>query len=502
MTEDAGVKPLTQRRIAVDSRRVTPGDVFVCLRGARADGHDFVAEAVRRGAAAVVSERPLVLPTGVESIVVENAHTTLSSLAAAYFDQPSRALRCIGITGTNGKTTTTYLVQAVLEEAGVPCAAIGTLGAHLADRSWALENTTPLALELQELLAEVRAAGARAVVMEVSSHALALHRADDVEFDVAAFTNLTQDHLDFHGTLEAYAAAKRVLFTELLARSARQSERVKAPGSAVLNADDATARDWLADAWPVARTLRYAIGDESDADVRAEHVEVNAEQTRFVLRHAAAAAPVALRLPGRFNVANALCAAGCGIALGLDLATIARSLERVRDVPGRMMSVRLPERGAGARTLPAVIVDYAHTPDGIANVLEAVRPGARGRVIVVFGAGGDRDRGKRPLMGAAAARRADVLYVTSDNPRSEDPRRILDEVLEGVTLAQTHGASCEVHVEPDRAAAIGAAVAAAAPADVVVIAGKGHEEYQIVGAERRPFSDAAVARAALEERLQ
>ena len=502
MTEEGGVKPVQDRRISVDSRRVAPGDVFVCLRGVHVDGHDYVAEAVRRGAAVVVSERPLSLPAGVESIVVADAHAALSSLAAAHVGYPSRALRCVGVTGTNGKTTTAYLVQAILAEAGVPCAVIGTLGARFADRSWALENTTPLALDLQELLAEVRAAGAHAVVMEVSSHALALHRADDVEFDVAGFTNLTQDHLDFHGTLEAYAAAKRVLFTELLARSPRQPERVKAPGAAVLNVDDAVVRAWLAQEWPVAETLRYGFSPENAADVRAEEVALHGEQTRFLLRHHAASVPVTLSLPGRFNVSNALCAAGCGVALGLDLETIARGLGRVRQVPGRMMRVAPPQGMAGADALPAVIVDYAHTPDGLSNVLEAVRPATRGRLIVVFGAGGDRDRGKRPLMGAAAAERADVLYVTSDNPRTEDPQSIVDDVMEGVTQARARGARCEVTAIVDRAAAIGAAIGAAGPHDVVVIAGKGHEEYQVVGEERHPFSDAVVARTAMEDRLR
>ncbi|TAM77542.1 UDP-N-acetylmuramoyl-L-alanyl-D-glutamate--2,6-diaminopimelate ligase [bacterium] len=502
VTEDGGVKPVQDRRISVDSRRVAPGDAFVCLRGAHVDGHDYAAEAVRRGAATVVSEHPLPLPPGVESIVVADAYAALSSLAAAHFGHPSRALRCIGVTGTNGKTTTTYLVQGILAEAGVPCAVFGTLGARFADRSWALENTTPLALDLQELLAEVRAAGARAVVMEVSSHALALHRADDVEFDVAAFTNLTQDHLDFHGTLEAYEAAKRVLFTGLLARSARQPERVKAPGTAVLNADDATARRWLAQAWPVAETLSYGFSAGNTAGVRAEDVDLRGEQTRFLLRHNSATAPVKLSLPGRFNVSNALCAAGCGVALGLDLETIARGLGRLHNVPGRMMPVAPPEGSAGAEALPKVIVDYAHTPDGLANVLDAVRPATLGRVIVVFGAGGDRDRRKRPLMGAAAAERADILYVTSDNPRTEDPRSIIDDVMEGVSSALARGVHCGVSVIVDRAAAIGAAIAAGGSRDVVVIAGKGHEDYQIVGEERRPFSDAVVARAAMEERLR
>jgi len=497
---------LKDRRIAVDSRRVTAGDVFVCLRGAHVDGHDYALEAARLGASAVVSERPLAgLPAGVELVVVPDAHAALSSLAAAHFGHPTRAMRCVGVTGTNGKTTTTYLVQAILQEAGVPCGVIGTLGARFGDRSWALENTTPLALELQELLAEVRAAGARAVALEVSSHALALHRADDVEFDVAAVTNLTQDHLDFHGSLEAYARAKRVLFDELLSRSARQGERAKPPGTAVLNRDDATARAWLAGeapwgAWQVERTLTYGIGEWSErADVRAVDVRLGAEGSRFLLVRGADAAAVEIALPGRFNVSNALCAAACAVALGIDVAVAARGLARAGAVPGRMTPVRVSAAPAAApRALPTVIVDYAHTPDGLANVLDAVRPTVCGRVVAVFGAGGDRDRGKRPLMGAVVAERADDLYVTSDNPRTEDPQAILRDVLSGVESAIARGARAEVHVEPDRAAAIRQAIEAASSDDVVVIAGKGHEEYQIVGSERRPFSDEAVAREALE----
>jgi len=506
LTEDRGVTGLQHRRIAVDSRRVAAGDVFVCLRGAHVDGHDYALEAVRRGAAVVVSERPLPLPPGIENVVVSNAHAALSSLAAAHFGHPSRALCCIGITGTNGKTTTTHFVQAVLEEAGVPCAVIGTLGARFAGRSWTLENTTPLALELQELLAEVRSAGARAVAMEVSSHALALHRADDVEFDVAGFTNLTQDHLDFHISMEAYAAAKRVLFEELLTRSTRQPYRAKAPGHAVLNAEDSTAQAWLASLgagdWSATSSLTYGFGSANEKgvapDVQALDVELCADGTRFTLRYGKASVPVSLSLPGRFNVSNALCAAGSAVALGLDLETIARGLARVRVVPGRMMRVTLSDTSS-AGPLPTVIVDYAHTPDGLANVLDAVRQASQGRLIVVFGAGGDRDRGKRPLMGAAVADRADTIYVTSDNPRTEDPIAIINDVMEGVASSRASGARVDVFVEPDRGMAIHEAILSAEARDVVVIAGKGHETYQVVGSERRSFDDAAVARAALEE---
>ncbi|MDE2572907.1 MAG: UDP-N-acetylmuramoyl-L-alanyl-D-glutamate--2,6-diaminopimelate ligase, partial [bacterium] len=352
------------------------------------------------------------------------------------------------------------------------------------------------------LLAEVRAAGAHAVAMEVSSHALALHRADDVEFDVAGFTNLSQDHLDFHASLEAYAAAKRVLFAELLVRSARQPERVKPAGHAVVNAGDATARAWLAgdaSAFPATHTLTYGFlgsGDGEPPDVRAGELEMRPDGSRFRLEYAGRFALVSLSLPGRFNVSNALCAASCGLALGFEIDVVARGLGRVPVVPGRMMRVCATAREASVGPLPTVLVDYAHTPDGLANVLDAVRPATRGRLVVVFGAGGDRDRAKRPLMGAAAAERADTLYVTSDNPRSEDPQTIIDEVLSGVGAAGSRG--LEVFALVDRAEAIRAAVLSAGADDVVVVAGKGHEEYQIVGSERRPFDDAAVARAALE----
>jgi UDP-N-acetylmuramoyl-L-alanyl-D-glutamate--2,6-diaminopimelate ligase len=452
-----GAPPTEIAALAVDSRAVAPGALFVAVRGERVDGHDFAADAVARGAAAVVAEREL--PVRVPQILVADTRRAISRLAAAYYDRPSQAMLVVGITGTNGKTTTSYFVRSICAAGGIPCGVIGTLGAAFGEASWELENTTPLALDLQRVLAELRAAGAHAVAMEVSSHALALDRVDDVRFAVAALTNVTRDHLDFHGTHERYVAAKRRLFA-------------LAP-AAVLNVDDAVGRA-LADELSAVTT--YAL--ERDAELRPQQLELRADGSSF----AVGGARVELALPGRFNVANALAAWGVGRRIGLDEHTIARGLAALERVPGRM------ERFGGGGV--SAIVDYAHTPDALANVLRAAREAARGRLIVVFGCGGDRDRGKRAEMGRIAAALADRPIVTSDNPRSEDPAAIAREVA-GDTGAQTI---------LDRRDAIRTAIAAARPGDTVVVAGKGHETYQIVGADRRHFDDREEVRAALEAR--
>lgn len=457
--------------IAVDSRRVEPGALFVCLRGARDDGHEHVADAVARGAVAVLAERAVAVPAGVTLARVRDPLAALSPIAAALYDHPSRALTTVGVTGTNGKTTTTHFVESILAAAGRPFGLIGTLGARLRDGfDTPLEHTTPFAHEIQRLLAEFRDRGAEGAVLEVSSHALALHRVDDVVFDVATFTNLTQDHLDFHASLDAYGAAKRRLF-ELAAAVG---------GVAVLNADDPA---HAAIGAPVSRRITYGIGNPL-AMLDATEIALDTRGSRFTVR-AVRPARFEIRLPGPFNVANALAAVATAVALDVDVEAIAQGLYDLDAVPGRMTRVEAGPVG--------VFVDYAHTPDGLANVLRAARALAAGRLICVFGCGGDRDPLKRPIMGRIAREAADLAIVTSDNPRYEDPAKIIDDVVAG--MRDANGGAFEV--VPDRERAIERAIAAAKPGDVVVIAGKGHEAFQLVRGERRPFSDVDVARGAI-----
>jgi UDP-N-acetylmuramoyl-L-alanyl-D-glutamate--2,6-diaminopimelate ligase len=449
--------------IEVDSRKVMSGALFVALRGEHADGHAFIAQAVAKGAVAVVAEptRAFDVPDGIVLILIEDTRRALSAIAAGFYGDPSRAMSVVGITGTNGKTTATMMTAAMLGAAGIPCGIIGTVGAQLGERSWTLANTTPLAHELHGLLAEMRDAGARAVAMEVSSHALALDRVEDVGFAVGAFTNLTRDHLDFHGTIDAYAAAKRRLFDKA--------------HKCVLNAADALGATWADELRATKPTLTYALSGH--ADLVPSAMQSGARGTSF----AVGTTPFVVHLPGRFNVANALCALGCVRHLGVDDAIAARGLANLQRVPGRMERVPGPID---------VVVDYAHTPDSLENALNALREITNGALAVVFGCGGDRDRGKRALMGKIAARLADRIYITNDNPRSEDPRAIADAIVAGID-------SHEHIVELDRRIAIERAIAESAPGDTVLIAGKGHETYQLLGDAILPFDDSEVARAAL-----
>ncbi|MHB8140692.1 MAG: UDP-N-acetylmuramoyl-L-alanyl-D-glutamate--2,6-diaminopimelate ligase [Vulcanimicrobiaceae bacterium] len=464
LSGDAGV-PITS--LAIDSREVQPGALFIALRGEHSDGHDYLEQAVRRGASALVVEARAQVP-GVDQVAIARVPSTLaavSRIAAAFYGEPSRSLDVVGVTGTNGKTTTTILLAAILGAAGRPCGIIGTIGAYLGTRTWELANTTPLAPQLHSLLAEMREGGARSVAMEVSSHALALGRVEDVAFAVAAFTNLTRDHLDFHADVESYAAAKHHLL-EL------------AP-ACVLNRDDPYGKRWADEPATTRRIVTYALNES--ADLAAHGLELTPDASRFVVD----GQRYELRLPGAFNVANALCAIACARLLGVDDAASARGLASVEMVPGRMQ--RLEGAGIG------VIIDYAHTPDALEHALDALRATTGGRLLVVFGCGGDRDRGKRAEMGAVAARLADRVYITSDNPRSEDPQVIVDEILVGL-------GTTPCVVELDRRLAIERAVSEAERADVVLVAGKGHERYQIVGDRIVAFDDVQIARQALAQR--
>jgi len=457
--------------LAYDNRAVKPGTLFFCVPGFTRDGHDFAGDAVARGAAALVVQRPLGL--GVPEVLVDDVRAAMARAAARFHGDPTAELAVAGITGTSGKTTTTHLVRHVLEAAGRPCGLLGGVTSVIGGEERPAVRTTPEAIDVQATFREMLAAGDRACAMEVSSHALELRRADGIHFAVAAFTNLSQDHLDFHPDMEAYFAAKERLFTGFDV------------GRRVVVVDDAWGRR-LAGSLPDAVTVSL----DGPADWQAVDHCAGLGGNAFTVRSPAGEAAVELPLRGRFNAANALVALAVGDALGLELDQMAGALASVMPVPGRVQAV---EEGQGF----ALLVDYAHKPGALETVLASVRElaGATGRVIVVFGAGGDRDRAKRPVMGEIAARLADVAIVTSDNPRSEPPEAIIDEIFTGVPAGAAH-----VERDPDRRAAIVRAVELAEPGDVVVVAGKGHERGQeLAGGRKEPFDDVEVAREALRK---
>jgi UDP-N-acetylmuramoyl-L-alanyl-D-glutamate--2,6-diaminopimelate ligase len=451
--------------LAYSSASVEPGSLFFCVPGFRADGHDFAPDAVERGAAALVCERPLGL--GVPEVVVDDVRAAMGPAAARFYGDPTAELRVVGITGTNGKTTTAFLVRHLLEAAGGSCGLLGTVKRVVGGQEEDVERTTPEAIDLQATFRRMLDAGDRACAMEVSSHALELGRVAGIRFACRVFTNLTQDHLDFHETMDAYFAAKRRLFDQ--------------PGAAVINIDDDYGMR-LASELPDAIT--YAV--ERDADYRARDVSFDVAASTFTADTPDGALRLRVPLPGLFNVQNALAAIAAARALGVGAELVPDALASFGRVPGRFEPV---DEGQDF----GVLVDYAHTPDSLENVLRAAREVARGRVHVVFGAGGDRDRGKRPLMGEAAARLADRVIVTSDNPRSEEPAAIVSEILEG--------AGERAERELDRRRAIALAIDSAESGDVVVIAGKGHEQGQeFAGGRKEPFDDVTVAREALRAR--
>jgi UDP-N-acetylmuramoyl-L-alanyl-D-glutamate--2,6-diaminopimelate ligase len=445
--------------LAYDARAVGPGSLFFCVPGARADGHDFAPEAVDAGAAALVVERPLDLP--VPQLVVPDARAAMAVAADVFFGQPTTELTVAGVTGTNGKTTTAFILHAILEAAGLRPGLLGTVECRVGGQPRTLSRTTPEAIDLQRLFREMLAVGDRSCAMEASSHASELRRLDRVRFSALAFTNLTQDHLDFHGTMERYYAAKRRLFDGV---------------PAAVNIGDAWGRRLAEELGGGA----LAYGFAADAEIRPEHLALGAGGATFT----AAGIPLRTRLRGRFNVENVLAAVAVARLLGIADDAVATGVASVAGVPGRFEAV---DEGQDF----TVLVDYAHTPDSLENVLAAARElvGRNGRVLCVFGCGGDRDREKRPLMGAVASRLADVAYVTSDNPRSEAPGAIIAEIAAGL--------DGEAEIVVDRREAIEAALAAAAAGDVVVVAGKGHEQGQEVDATTLPFDDRAVAREAL-----
>jgi len=476
--------------VADDSTAVEPGGLFVAIKGLRRDGHEFVGEAFRRGAVGAVIQEPRLLaeqPAAPCLICVPDSRAALRRIAVAFYGDPAGRLRMVGITGTNGKTTTSYLIQAIVSAAGLPAGLIGTVGYRIGARQLTASHTTPGLLALQQLLAGMVREGLRAAVMEVSSHALAQGRVEGCVFDAAVFTNLTQDHLDFHGTMENYFAAKRTLFTGLA------DGRYGKPGAwAVVNHDDPWGRS-LVEINP-RRTLTYGL--EPGADVTAADVMVDWSGIRATIQGARGTFPIESPLVGRYNVPNLLAAVGAGLALGCAPSAIQAGILQMRQVPGRFE--KMEEPGQPFR----VIVDYAHTDDALRRLLLAVRELQRGRVIVVFGCGGDRDRGKRPKMGRVAAELADLAVLTSDNPRSEEPQSILRQIEAGVNEVGPPGRRLrDYRIVEDRKAAIGWAITTAEPGDAVVIAGKGHEDYQIIGTTRHPFDDRVVAREALQQRM-
>jgi UDP-N-acetylmuramoyl-L-alanyl-D-glutamate--2,6-diaminopimelate ligase len=472
LTKTEGAPDTIVRGLSYDSRKVAKGDLFFCIPGTRSDGHLFAQKAAASGAAALLVERP----TGatLPEIVVTDARRAMPLVAAEFLGRPADRLKLIGVTGTNGKTTTAFLIEAILEASGHTPGLIGTIETRIAGEVRAGVRTTPESLDLQLLFAEMVERGVDAVAMEVTSHALVLHRVEGVRFAAAAFTNLSQDHLDFHSGMEDYFEAKRMLFLP---------ERVE---RGAVNVDDPYGRRLL----KATEVPCYGFGTSAkDADVRAEDVTLADTYSEFTVVTPDGTLHARTSLIGAFNVSNCLAAATAALAAGIELSAIEKGLNSLTSVPGRFEAI---DEGQPF----ALVVDYAHTPDSLDNVLRAARRQVQsrgGRVVCVFGCGGDRDRGKRPLMGQVVARLADVAIVTSDNPRSEDPKAIIDEILEGVVATGVAPAAVLV----DRREAIDEAVLEARPGDIVVIAGKGHETGQEFADRTIPFDDRIVASEAL-----
>jgi UDP-N-acetylmuramoyl-L-alanyl-D-glutamate--2,6-diaminopimelate ligase len=478
IAETTAAGPIVVSGLALDSRDVRTGDAFFALHGTRGHGIEFVAGAVQRGASVVLAEAPprAVKDPGVPVLWIDGLHTFVGEIASRFFGRPSESMRVIGVTGTNGKTSTVQLLAQALESLGHRTATIGTLGAGLHGQLREGERTTPDAIAVQRLMAEFRGDGATHVAMEVSSHALEQGRVAAVDFDVAAFTNLTRDHLDYHGSMDAYGAAKAKLFAwpDLEA--------------AVINTDDEFGRKLVNKLAPDVKALRLSSAGDVSADIAATDIVTSAEGVAFHLRTPWGARVLRSRLLGRFNVANLLSVIACLGAIGESFDRIVDAVEALQPVNGRM------NRIGGVEGLPLVVVDYAHTPDALEQAITALRAHCAAKLICVFGCGGERDAGKRPQMGDIAERLADIAIVTDDNPRGEDGDVIVAQILAGMKQPQY------ATVLRDREAAIRAALRMARPGDVVLIAGKGHETYQEGAAGKRAFDDMAVARAALEGR--
>ena len=461
--------------LAHDSRKVEPGTLFVCMKGATVDGHSFAAAAVAKGAVAVLAEQEVAGVDTVPVIRTPDVRQAVERIAACFYGDPSTQLRLVGVTGTNGKTTTTHIIRSIFNRAGRPCGVSGTLHTLIGDRVVPVKNTTPDVLDLQSTLRDMVDGGMKAVAMEVSSHALALGRVAGCEYDTAVFTNMTQDHLDFHQTMENYREAKSLLFRQLAADGSQKANK-----SAIANIDDPIGEYMLAQT--KARRIGYGMSEK--ADLRAVDIDLRPEGASFRVTGRWGEFAVQSRLTGLFNVYNMLAAIGVGCAEGIDIPVIQASLAEFEQVPGRFERVDIGRPFS-------VIVDYAHTPDGLENVLKTAKQFVRGQLIVVFGCGGDRDRTKRPIMGELATRYADRAIVTSDNPRSEDPAFIIGQIMAGITSPE---ARRKTTTESDRRTAIRQALSLGQPGDVILIAGKGHENYQILADRTIHFDDREVVR--------
>ena len=455
--------------VQYDSRQVSPGDLFVAISGFQTDGHKYIPKAMENGAACVVCEKKP--ETDISYVLVPDARAALAALGANWFGHPADDLCVIGITGTNGKTTSTYLLKHVLEKTlGAKVGLIGTIQNMIGDEILHTERTTPESFELQKLFADMRDAGCTHVIMEVSSHALVLHRADQIRFGAAVFTNLTEDHLDFHKTMDAYCDAKAMLF--------RRCE------TGAVNVDDAYAKRIMEQA--DCRLLTYS-AQGKPAALKAEHIGLFSDRVEFDAVYQNERVPVTLGIPGIFSVYNALSVIAAALALDIPLAAIADALRTAQSVKGRVEVVPTPEKGY------TVLIDYSHTPDSLENILKAVRGFCAGRIIAVFGCGGDRDPYKRPVMGRIAAELSDLAIVTSDNPRTEDPYKILRQILAGMQDTET-----PYEVIESRVSAIGRAMELAQKDDVIVLCGKGHETYQEIGHEKHHLDEREVVASYLE----
>ncbi|HHX02345.1 MAG TPA: UDP-N-acetylmuramoyl-L-alanyl-D-glutamate--2,6-diaminopimelate ligase [Firmicutes bacterium] len=468
--------------LSYDSRKIKPGELFFAIRGFKTDGHNYVKDAIANGAVTVVVEQIQNVDPDITQILVSDTRAAMGKMAAAYFNYPSRRLRVIGVTGTNGKTTTTYLIKSILEQAGYGVGLIGTIQILIGNKAVPARRTTPESLDLQAILAEMIAHNLDYAVMEVSSHALELNRTAGLEFDTAVFTNLTQDHLDFHQCFEHYFQAKAKLFAGLMQEPAKDGK------VSIINVDDPYGLKVAGcSTAPV-----YSYGIEQPAQVSANDVRVSSKGVQYRLHTPFGDVDLDLNLTGLFNVYNTLAACTACLAAGVGLSDLKAGLEKVTGVPGRFELVDMGQDFA-------VIVDYAHTPDSLANVLRTARSFADNRVIAVFGAGGDRDRAKRPLMGKVAAELSDYVILTADNPRSEDPVRICHEIEQGMLPVLAQKTSLKYVIEPSRSKAIEKAIRMAKAGDVVVFAGKGHETYQEFKDHTIDFDDRAEARRILKE---
>ncbi|MBD3879320.1 MAG: UDP-N-acetylmuramoyl-L-alanyl-D-glutamate--2,6-diaminopimelate ligase [Quinella sp. 1Q5] len=472
-----------------DSRKVTAKNLFVCMEGAHVDGHNFIGQATNNGAVAVLTTRQnFIPPKNISALIVPDMFNALAVIVPYFYDYPARAMRVIGVTGTNGKTTTTYLLREIFSAAALSVGLIGTIQILIGDAAYPVQNTTPNVIDLQHILADMRQKKIQVVIMEVSSHALVENRVAGVEFDTAIFTNLTQDHLDFHGTMKNYLRAKTRLFDMVSRRGHKQNK------TAVINVDDAASSEILKHY----SCDKILYGLDNSANLRGAELDIRADGMKFKIRGGFGVMNLGLHVTGLFNVYNVLAAVGAALAENIRLDVIKQALENFKSVPGRF------ERIFSDAPFE-VIVDYAHTPDGIKNVLETARQIVKGKVITVFGCGGDRDHSKRPIMGKLAAELSDLVIATSDNPRTEDPEKILDDVEAGIREAIKPLVPSPQSLVPtyeriaDRRAAIFRAIELAEAGDVVLILGKGHETYQLLNTGRIHFDDREVAKEAITE---